>query len=215
VTATFEKVDNSAELIPTRHSLLSRLKDSNDQESWKHFFDTYWKLIYTTAIRAGLNSAEAEDVVQETVMSVFKSIPKFEYDNKRGSFKTWLLRLTQWRIQDQFRKRQRDIKPHYRSAETGTDTATVERVIDPVGSKLEEMWDEEFEANLLQAAAERVKKKVDPKQYQIFDLYVTKKWPVSKVASTLQINSAQVYLIKHRIGSLIKKEVNYLREKPI
>ena len=45
------------EFIPTRRSLLIRLKDLADQESWKQFFDTYWKLIYTTARRAGLNDA--------------------------------------------------------------------------------------------------------------------------------------------------------------
>jgi hypothetical protein len=29
------------EFIPTRYSLLSRLQDWDDQESWKDFFDTY------------------------------------------------------------------------------------------------------------------------------------------------------------------------------
>src|SRR5580658_10178103 len=53
--------------IPTRRSLLSRLKNWNDNESWKTFFDTYWRLIYNTAVRAGLNDAEAQDVVQDTI----------------------------------------------------------------------------------------------------------------------------------------------------
>ena len=37
------------ELIPTRASLLDRLKDWQDETSWKVFFDTYWKLIYNAA----------------------------------------------------------------------------------------------------------------------------------------------------------------------
>jgi len=61
---------NPEELIPTRRSLLSRLKDWDDQESWKDFFDTYWKLVYGVAIKAGLSDQEAQDVVQETVLSV-------------------------------------------------------------------------------------------------------------------------------------------------
>jgi hypothetical protein len=32
--------------IPTRSTLLSRLKDLGDDQSWRRFFDTYWKLIY-------------------------------------------------------------------------------------------------------------------------------------------------------------------------
>src|SRR6266702_1190826 len=99
------------ELIPTRASLLSRLKDWRDEHSWKVFFDTYWKLIYRAAIKAGLTDAEAQDAVQETVISVMKSVPDFKYEAVGGSFKSWLLNLTAWRIGDQFRKRQRNIRP--------------------------------------------------------------------------------------------------------
>src|SRR5580658_9537688 len=76
--------------IPTRRSLLSRLKNWNDNESWRVFFYTYWRLIYNTAVRAGLNDAQAQDVVQETIISVLKSIPSFQYDPSKGTFKGWL-----------------------------------------------------------------------------------------------------------------------------
>jgi RNA polymerase sigma factor (sigma-70 family) len=203
------------DLIPTRQSLLSRLKDWNDQESWKVFFDTYWRLIYSAAIKSGLTESEAQDVVQEAVISVLKSMPNFEYDAKKGSFKSWLLRLTSWRITDQFRKRQLGIEHRKRKSDTSTRTDTVERVADPVGLKLEATWDEEWEKNLLEAAIERVKRKVDSKHYQIFDLYAMKQWPVSKVARTLKVNPGKVYLIKHRISRLIKNEIAHLRAEPI
>src|SRR5438132_294694 len=91
--------------LPTRHSLLSRLKNWDDSESWSDFFNTYWRLIFNFACKAGLTEAEAQDVVQQTVIEVSQKIREFKYDPKRGSFKTWLLQLTRWRIQDQFRKR--------------------------------------------------------------------------------------------------------------
>ena len=202
------------DLIPTRLSLLSRLKDWNDQEGWKVFFDTYWKLIYRAGLKAGLSDAEAQDVVQETVLAVFKSMPTFKYDAEKGSFKGWLLQLTSWRIGDQLRKRQQNICHSNRRARTSTSTDTVERVADPA-AQLEATWNEEWETNLMAAAIERVKKKVDAKQYQVFDLYVFKKWPVTKVAQTLKVNRGMVYLAKHRIGNLIKKELTYLQTKPI
>src|SRR6476659_3707614 len=89
----------------TRYSLLSRLQKWDDQESWKDFFDTYWRLIYSLAIKSGLSEAEAQDVVQETVISVAKSIHKFERDRSRGSFKAWLKNIIRWRIADQLRSR--------------------------------------------------------------------------------------------------------------
>ena len=203
------------ELIPTRGSLLSRLKDWQDETSWKVFFDTYWKLIYNAAIKAGLTDAEAQDVVQETVISVFKTIPDFQYKAAGGSFKSWLLQLTAWRIGDQFRNRQRNIQPAKRLADSTAQTATVDGIADPAGSALEAIWDEEWEQNLMNAATNRVKQTVDHKQYQIFDLYVFKNWPARKVASTLKVNLGRVYLAKHRIGNMIKKEIKYLHTKPI
>jgi len=203
------------EMIPTRASLLSRLKDWQDETSWKVFFDTYWKLIYNAAIKAGLSDAEAQDVVQETVISVFKTIPDFQYKASGGSFKSWLLKLTSWRIVDQFRNRQRNIKAAKRLAGSTARTATVDGVPDPASSGLEAIWDEEWEQNLMHAATNRVKRAVDPKQYQIFDLYVLKNWPARKVASTLKVNLGRVYLAKHRIGTMIKKELRCLQTKPI
>jgi RNA polymerase sigma-70 factor (ECF subfamily) len=208
-------MNNIDALVPTRQSLLSRLKDWNDQESWKVFFDTYWKLIYNAAMKAGLTNAEAQDVVQETVISVFKSMPTFNYNSQRGSFKSWLLKLTSWRISDQLRKRQQDIECQQDEPHTSTETKTAafERIVDPVG--LETTWDEEWEKNLFEAAVERVKGKIDPRQYQLFDLYVFKKWSVAKIVKTLMVNPGKVYLAKHRVGNLVKKEIKHLQTKPI
>lgn len=49
------------ELLPTRASMLDRLRSWEDQASWRDFFDTYWKFIYGVAIRSGLSASEAED----------------------------------------------------------------------------------------------------------------------------------------------------------
>jgi RNA polymerase sigma factor (sigma-70 family) len=203
------------ELLPTRQSLLSRLRDWNDQEGWKLFFETYWKLIYNAAIKAGLTDAEAQDVVQETVISVSKSMPDFKYEPFAGSFKSWLLNLTGWRISDQLRKRQRGIASAHHTSDSTRRTATLERVPDPAGVELESIWDAEWEKNLMDAAIERVKRKVDPKQYQIFDLYALKKWPVTTIAETLKISVGRIYLTKHRVSRLIRKELEELESKLI
>jgi len=93
-------------LLPTRRSLLDRLRDWEDQASWRDFFNTYWKFIYSVALRSGLSDQEAEDVVQETVLSVAKKMPEFVYDPARCSFKGWLMHVTRLRIVDQLRRRQ-------------------------------------------------------------------------------------------------------------
>src|SRR5260221_9421232 len=97
--------DEPDELLPTRWTLIQRLKNLDDQESWREFFDTYWTLIYGTARRAGLTHTESQDVVQNTVIAVSKNIAAFKADPAVGSFKGWLLKQTSWRIGDQFRAR--------------------------------------------------------------------------------------------------------------
>ncbi len=69
---------------------MSRLKNRDDQESWREFFDTYWKLIHRVAHKAGLHEDEAQDVVQETILSVAKKMPAFKFDPVQGSFRGWL-----------------------------------------------------------------------------------------------------------------------------
>ena len=82
------------EFLPTRESLLRRLKSWEDQESWAEFFNTYWRLIYSAALKAGRNEAQAQDVVQDTIIVVAKKIKDFTYDRAIDSFKGWLLYLT-------------------------------------------------------------------------------------------------------------------------
>jgi RNA polymerase sigma factor (sigma-70 family) len=201
------------ELIPTRDSLLSRLKDRDDADSWQDFFNTYWKLIYGVAIKAGLTDQEAQEVVQETVITVARRNPEIRYDPNVCAFKTWLLNLTRWRIVDQLRRRKPDAQFKRRKAETSARTPTVERIADPGGIDLETMWDEEWEHYILEAAIERVKKQVSPEQFQIFALRVFKEWPVTRIARELDVSIGQVYLAKHRISALIRKQVKELEKK--
>ncbi len=79
--------EESDEFLPTRVSLLGRLKDWGDQESWQDFYDTYHRLIHSVALKAGLTQSEAQDVVQETVLTVAKKIADFRADPALGSFK--------------------------------------------------------------------------------------------------------------------------------
>ena len=197
-------------LLATRRSLVERLPDLDDRVKWQEFFDTYWRLIYGVARKAGLRDAEAHDVLQETVIGVAQNIGR--YRREAGSFKAWLLQFTRWRIVDEFRKRSPADGP--RSAKGGTrrGTGTIERVPDPASAVLDAVWDAEWERTMLAAAVERVKHKVSGKHFQIFDCVVVKQWPAAKVATALSVSVAQVYLVKHRIAGLLKKEIAALEK---
>jgi RNA polymerase sigma-70 factor (ECF subfamily) len=192
------------DLIPTRYSLLSRLRNWEDQESWQEFFDTYWRLIYSVARKSGLSDAEAQEVVQETVLCVARNIDKFKRDRRLGSFKGWLCNLTRWRIADQLRKRTR--------RDSQDEPSNLDQLPEPVEESPDSQWDQEWQEHLLQAAISRVKLKVREEHYQMFHLQAIQHWPVSRVAQTLGVSAAQVYLARHRVTRLLQKEVRALEK---
>ena len=205
--------------IPTRHSLLNRLKDWRDEASWREFFELYWELIYNVARKAGLNDGEAQEVVQETVIGVAKNIGGFETDARRGSFKAWLLQQTGWRIADRFRERVRagrgpespgNSERGRNVSDTSTGTATVNRIPDPASLDVGELWEAEWEQHVMRIALERVKEKVSVKQFQIFDLHALQGLSVWRTARTLGVSIASVYMAKSRVARLVRKEAERL-----
>ena len=199
--------------IPTRYTLLSRLEDRDDQDSWKDFFDTYWRLICSVAVKSGLTEAEAQEVVQETIISVARDIQKFKRDRALGSFKGWLRNIIRWRVADQLRKRTRASWGD--ASQTGADLPRpdVAEIPDPADSAAESVWEEEWQSNLLKAAMETIKSRVKEEHYQIFDLYVIQQWPVRQVGRALRVNVGLVYLVKYRMSALLKKEIRRLEEQ--
>lgn len=206
---------NLERFIPTRRSLLSRLKDWDNHDSWREFFDTYWRLIYDFALKAGLDDASAQDVVQDTVLAVARQMKGFRYDPAVGSFKAWLMQITRRRIADQLRRRYRSVVAGAAQLE---DAAAVE-AMDGIGNagddRLEAIWEEEWREHITAAAMERVKRQVRPEHVQMFEFAVLKHWPASKVAEALGCTLTQVYMARHRVGKLIKKEVQRLEKQMI
>ena len=126
----------------TRATLIRRLKNWQDQGSWQEFYDTYWRLIYGVSRKSGLTDAEAQDVVQETMLAVAKHMPTFTYDPKLGSFKAWLLNMTRWRIQDQFRKRRTvDVTTRRTEDSDPGQTSFINRVPDPDSQHIDAVWE--------------------------------------------------------------------------
>lgn len=199
------------ELIPTRASLIHRLKNWQDSASWQDFFKVYWKLIYGVARKAGLSDDEAQDVVQETLISVAKHMPTFKYDPSIGSFKAWLLNMTRWRIIGQFRKRQ-PVAEHA-ARDSANRTATVDDAPDPNAPDLDAVWEAEWETNLLHAAMDNLKRRIDPQRWQVFEFYVNKEWPPEKVAERFGVSVDHVYQTKHRMTELLRVEVTRLEKE--
>lgn len=206
----------SSHSVRTRSSLLFRLRDWQDSASWEEFYRLYQKLVYGLAARSGLTRVEAEEVTQDVFKRVAETIGEFESNPQRGSFRGWLMNLTRWRIADKFRERQRAgqmLAPPRPPTDDASHTRTIERVADDSFLDSEAVWDDEWQQHVLSAALQRLKARVPAQHFQAFDFYVRQGWSVSKVASTLDLNVATVYVIGHRLKKQLKVEVERLKQQ--
>jgi len=205
----------SDSLLPTRQSLLTRLRNWQDQEGWREFFDTYWRLIYNVARKSGLADAEAQDVVQNTFIYLSRRMPNFRYDRARGSFKSWLRVVTRSRISAFWRREYSANAMQLEPLVEGEDDTVdpIEAIPDPAADALDEVWQREWQTNLLDAAFRRVRAKVSSQQLLIFRMASGEKLALSQVAKKLGVSLAQVYLARHRVGRLLKAEIEQLQRE--
>ncbi len=199
--------------LRTRPTLLAKVRDWNDAASWTEFYGLYRKLIFGLARRSGLSQADAEDVTQDVFKRVAETIHEFECDPERGKFRGWLMNLTRWRVANKITRAPLDEKmrhtPGVPEGDSAAHTSTINRLPDP--AQLDAEWELEWQRHLLDAACERISRRVQGKHYQAFDLYVRRRWPVMKVASELGMNVAAVYLIGNRLTKQLKTEVEKLK----
>ncbi len=100
-----------ADFPQTRVSLILRLADASNVLAWQEFSEVYAPALLALSKRKGLQQADAEDVTQEILFGVARAVQKFEPDNDRARFRTWLSRIAQNRIADFFAKRANHPQP--------------------------------------------------------------------------------------------------------
>ena len=197
-------------LLETRSSLINRLKATMNGESWEVFFNTYWELIYSVARRKGLSEADSQDIVQETILKVHKSLERFQYNRERGSFKGWLRTITRSRLVEHYKKQQR--QPPTQQPRENEDDPLV-NLADPQGPELDRIWSEEWSRSLIQRSLTFLKQQVSLKQYQIFKCHCIDEWSVKEVCDALNVNAAQVYMAKQRVGKIFAAKLERLKQE--
>jgi RNA polymerase sigma factor (sigma-70 family) len=188
----------------TRSSLLEEIKRLSNASGWRRFHELYAPLIQRFALRSGLTRVESDEVVQNTMLRVVERISEFDYDRERGSFKSWLLKCAKWRILDAIRARPKNTLQLATDGNAGPSLMPV--------AVFESAWDDEWAEHQKQIALEGVKKKSSAAHFQIFCLYVIDGLSARKVAEMVGVTVAQVYLVRCRLGRMLKNELTALRD---
>jgi RNA polymerase sigma-70 factor (ECF subfamily) len=94
----------AAELLDNPIALLQQIA-SGDREAFGRFYDRYASLAFTFALRLLGSRSEAEDLLQEVFLQVWRQAQS--YSPERGSPEAWLITITRSRAIDKLRSRRR------------------------------------------------------------------------------------------------------------
>ncbi|MEZ6094556.1 MAG: sigma-70 family RNA polymerase sigma factor [Pirellulaceae bacterium] len=195
-------------MIPTRASLLLRLRNAEDVAAWDDFMSIYSPVIYRVALKRGLQPADAENLVQEVITAVSISLEHWLERIDRGGFRAWLFTIA--RNESIKMMTHRTTRP---MAHGGTDAGEILNKI-PAKSDLTRELDLEYDRSIFQWAARQVEKKVDATNWQAFWMTAIDNVSVDDAARRLNIETGQVYCARSRVMAKIKNLVQQYKDSP-
>jgi RNA polymerase sigma factor (sigma-70 family) len=180
----------------TRSSLLLRIRDVRDDDSWREFHALYHPILQAYVRRAGLNDADADDVVQIIFERLLAMMPAFELDRERGRFRTWLWRVMHNAVVDFQRGRGRRQRAELAVRPLQEPTAPPD---EPDG------WRDDLRRRVLQFSLDAVRAKTQQQTWAAFQGHILEGRPSAVVAQELGITANLVNVNSSRVVARIKE----------
>jgi len=89
----------------TNSRLLARLQDATDEQAWFEFVELYRPAILRLAAHKGLQPNDCDDLAQNVLVSIAGAIERWQSDEVRGRFRTWLYTIAHRKVIDALRAR--------------------------------------------------------------------------------------------------------------
>jgi len=191
----------ASDVPATRPSLLLRIRDSRDTESWQRFVDVYGPLVYGYCRQRGLQDADAAEVMQEVLLQVNRSMAQFEYHPDHGRFRHWLGAVIRSKLSRLWR---RDRRGHERVLDE--DCRAVAR---------DTQWNEEFNRHLLQTALEQIRQHFTDTTWRAFELVWIEGVAAADVAAQLGEPLDRIYVAKSRVLKRLQSAVRELADDAV
>jgi len=187
----------------THATLLARLTDGIDPTAWREFHDRYADLIREFARRRGLQPADCDDVAQEVLLSLTRSMKRFDYDSRKGKFRSYLKTTTEREISRKLRQN----KNNRTLGDPGLVASEV--VANPAEDAI---WEEEWRRYHVRTAMRRLESEINERNRRAFTLYAMQGRPAAVIAEALEMSIDQVYQAKSRVlrrlSELIKEQID-------
>jgi len=186
----------------TSVTLLGRLRRfPTDQTAWSLFVERYGRKILAWCRQWNLQDADAEDVTQTVLLKLADKMKTFDYDQSK-SFRAWL-KTVAWHVLS-------DYCDSRKAVAAGGDQ-TVELLGNlKAREDLVQRLDEEFDRELYEEAAARVKVRVTPKTWEAFERMAVQGQSGSEVGEALGMKVATVFVARSKVQRMLQDEVQKL-----
>jgi RNA polymerase sigma factor (sigma-70 family) len=191
----------------TRQSLLCRMQDGQDREAWNQFVEIYSPFVFGILRRRGLQDADAADVMQEVMRTVFRSFQKFDHNQRPGAFRRWLACIVQTRLCDYVERRKKETP--------GSGDTALLKLLDHQLSREDEEASvvQEYQKALFQWAVGQVRGEFHDGTWQAFWQTYVEGRASKEVADTLGLSVEAVYMARSRILARLKKKIGEVEDE--
>jgi RNA polymerase sigma-70 factor (ECF subfamily) len=197
-------------LLPeTRPSLLMRLQGEADEADWEEFVAIYRPVILRLAELKGLDRHDAEDLAQQVLLSVAKSIDRWEQDPKRARFRTWLARVVRNATLTALSRRPAD-----RAAGGTTGMLALDGMADASADDAE-LFELEWRREAFRWAADQVREDFEPATWEAFWLTAVEEVSPEEAAKRTGKSVGAVYVARSRVMQKILARLNELSGEEI
>lgn len=193
----------------TSASLLKAVSSGHSPLDWERFLAKYAALLRSWAIRWGAKQELADDMVQETLLNVLRTIPEFQY-NPAGSFRSWL-KVVAWRSWCHMERRER---AHLRfSADRPVPNLPVQNAVFNTAACREdllELFQKMAREEIFEMACAQVRPRFSPTTWQAFDLMEIQQCPGDETAARLGLSIPAVHAAVYRVRKQLTRAVRHL-----
>ncbi len=190
----------------TRRTLIERVKNQHDDDSWGEFVQVYQDYIYAIIRRMGINQHDADDLLQQVLLNLWNTLPQLDFDRIKR-FRSVLSNITRHRVIDFMRKRGNEAKRLEKTAQ--------EEILHYLStlnlSEIDVIADREWKIHLTNLAIEKVAPRFSGQAVNIFRMSL-KGLGVKEIASELGLKENSVYRLRNRVKACLIEEVDRLRE---
>jgi RNA polymerase sigma-70 factor (ECF subfamily) len=186
----------------TSVSLLQRLQDHPDGDSWRRLVDLYQPLLRGWLRGYGTRAQDADDLVQEVLTVVVKDLPKFQHPGHGGAFRGWLRAILVNRLRGYWRSG--------RSQPVGTDFLQLADSLADPASDLSRHWDEQHDRDVLARLLDLMEREFEPKTLRAFRRVGLEGAKARDVAEELGMSVGAVYEAKSSVLRRLRQEARGL-----